>query len=111
MSEDSALDRAKAEVDEMIGGRTLEERAMAGEGAFESVPTESVPTELWTPPEKLTSNEGRMAWAMFLKWWKVALEQASISFSIDQATERYRHCIAVAKALEEINQDPGKTDG
>ena len=72
------------------------------------------PTELWTPPEKLSSNVGRMAWAMFLKIWEDATKsQFSIAFVshpdlAEWAAEEYRNCIAVAKALEEINQDPGK---
>lgn len=81
------------------------------EGPGEPVATESVPTELWTPPEKLTSNEGRMAWALFMECWKSALAKSGEVLNPTLATEFYRECIAVAKALEEINQDPGKKDG
>ncbi len=103
MSEDSALDRAKAEVDEMIGGRTLEERTMAADA-------EPLKTELWTPPERLSANVGKMAWALFLKWWDKSLDNMQWRELQPSAPEAYRTCILVAKELEEINQDPSKKD-
>jgi hypothetical protein len=73
-----------------------------------------VSTELWTPPEKLSSNVGRMAWSLFLKWWENYIPNATpdnVDGVVAICETTYRHCIAVAKALEEINQDPSKTDG
>lgn len=68
-------------------------------------------TELWTPPEKLNPNVAKMAWAMFLKTWEAHMngEEGSDDRPIEEwAPDCYRRCIRVAKALEDINQDPGK---
>lgn len=76
-----------------------------------------VPTELWTPPEKVSSNVGRMAWAMFLKLWKDGGKYEQEEDESDSEARQgaislwahdYRYCIDVAKALEEVNQDPSK---
>ncbi len=64
---------------------------------------EPVPTELWTPPETLPVNVGKMAWALFLERWKTG--QGVLSWR-----EIYLQCIQVARELEDINQDPPKRE-
>lgn len=65
-----------------------------------------VPTELWTPPEKLSPNIGKMAWAMFLESWKAALARnAGPEFD---TTLVYEDCIQRAREIEDVNANPPK---
>lgn len=74
-----------------------------------SEPSEMEPTELWTPPTPLQANVGRMAWALLVIEVKGFCEKGSIAdYPVERFESTYHHCIAVARALEEINKDPGQ---
>ena len=67
--------------------------------------------KLWAPPENLHPNVGKMAWAMYLKWWEFMLTRPSTPEAEMSAmcVSWYRSCVEVAKLLEEINRPKSNT--
>lgn len=60
--------------------------------------------EIWTPPETIDANTQRMAWLLFLEWWKACLPGGGPDKKITEKTisSRYRDCLAAAKIVRKL---------
>lgn len=77
--------------------------------------TEKKPADsfLWTPPEKIDENVRRMAWLLFLEWWKasanLAYERKAEGLSAFKKTtirDCYADCLAAAKIVRAQELQP-----
>lgn len=69
--------------------------------------TEEEGKKIWIPPETTDSNTQRMAWLLFLEWWKAYLSPTyKANFEDDwDAAENYRLCLKNAKIVRRMEQE------
>jgi hypothetical protein len=60
--------------------------------------------EIWTPPEAIDENTRRMAWLLFLEWWKFNLESPPMEDVAEQTRNAYNNCLATAKLVRAQEQ-------
>jgi len=72
---------------------------------------EQKPEKIWTPPEAIDENTRRMAWLMFLEWWKasarIAYERKAEGLPAFEKTtikDCYADCLAAAKLVRAQEQ-------
>lgn len=69
--------------------------------------------KIWIPPQALPENVKRMAWYLFLEWWKTQAEKGG---TLNEASKVYQHCVEVAKIINtlehpELHESPEEDRG
>jgi len=63
------------------------------------------PSKLWIPAEKLDENVKRMAWLLFLEWWKGHFDQIGLEGTATKVVETaYTVCLETAKVIRQLEQ-------
>ncbi len=75
---------------------------MTEEKQRERVTIKTTP-DIWVPPEKLDPNVQRMAWLLFLEWWKVRMaEGPPFEDDMPEVGRNYEAALEAAKIVREL---------
>lgn len=59
--------------------------------------------KIWTPKEKLDDNTKRMAWILFVEWWKAGLANERINPDM-VVSDAYALCLSTAKIVRKLEE-------
>ena len=72
--------------------------------------------KIWIPPEAIDENTRRMAWLLFLEWWKTEVPKADLAddphaalFDEDEVARAYDDCLIAAKIVRAKEQEQQPT--